>query len=217
MKKAQTIFFDESGYTGNNLLSLDQPAFVYASVAIDLSDASMLHSEMFSRFKLKGEELKAKNLVKHKQGREAVSWLLNECKDVASIVVANKNLALAGKFFEYIFEPVLKTHNSWFYAVGFHNFVANFLYMLSAAKDKRAEYVLSRFEKLMRTLDADDLEQLLNNSYPNLFDLVKGNQHLNEMFQFYFQFLLMQLQNGSQNYLFLRGLLFVLKPNHKNQ
>lgn len=107
---------------------------------------------------------RAKNLIKSTRGREAISWLLNECKDVACIVVANKKFSLAGKFFEYIFEPVLKTHNSWFYAIGFHNFVANLLYMLSVAKDKRAEYILSKFEKLMRTLDVDDLEQLLTTS-----------------------------------------------------
>ena len=164
MKKAQTIYFDESGYTGNNLLSPNQPAFVYASAAIDPAYASSLHSEILSRFHIQGKELKAKNLIKSTRGREAISWLLNECKDVACIVVANKEFSLAGKFFEYIFEPVLKTHNSWFYAIGFHNFVANLLYMLSVAKDKRAEYILSKFETLMRTLDVDDLERLLTTS-----------------------------------------------------
>lgn len=161
MTEAQTIYFDESGYTGNNLLSPDQPAFVYASAAIGPSDASRLHSEMLSRFHIRGKELKGKNLVRHKQGREAISWLLSECGDVACIVVANKKFALAGKFFEYIFEPVLKTNNSLFYAVGFHRFIANLLYILFESKDEYAEDIFGEFETLMRTQDLDVLEQLL--------------------------------------------------------
>jgi hypothetical protein len=35
----QTIYFDEAGYTGNKLLDRDQPYFVYASVAIDETEA----------------------------------------------------------------------------------------------------------------------------------------------------------------------------------
>ena len=48
MANAQTIYFDESGFTENNLLNLDQPAFVYAGIAIDPDDGSRLHSETIS-------------------------------------------------------------------------------------------------------------------------------------------------------------------------
>lgn len=161
MTEAKAIYFDESGYTGNNLLSPDQPAFVYASVAIDPSDAAALHSEMFSRFRIKAKELKGKNLLRYERGREAILWLLNECKDIACIVVANKKFALAGKFFEYIFEPVLRANNSLFYAVGFHRFIANLLYILFESKDGYAEDILGEFETLMRTQDPDVLERLL--------------------------------------------------------
>ena len=143
------------------MLSPDQPAFVYASAAIDPSDASRLHSQMLSRFAIRGKELKGKNLVRHKHGREAISWLLKECGDVACIVVANKKFALAGKFFEYIFEPVLKTNSSLFYAVGFHTFIANLLHILLESKDEYAEDILGEFEALMRTQDPDVLERLL--------------------------------------------------------
>ena len=85
MAGAQTIYFDESGFTGNNLLNLDQPAFVYTSVAIDPQNASRLHNELVSRFHLRGKELKGKNLVRYSRGQEAISWLLNECEDIACI------------------------------------------------------------------------------------------------------------------------------------
>lgn len=159
--KAQNIYFDESGYTGNNLLSPDQPAFVYASVAIDSSDASQLHSEMLTRFNIRSKELKGKNLIRYKRGQEAISWLLNECSNIACIVVANKKFALAGKFFEYIFEPVLKANNSLFYAVGFHKFIANLVYILFESKDAYAEDMLDDFEMLLRTQDPSILKRLL--------------------------------------------------------
>ncbi len=161
MTEAQTIYFDESGFTGNNLLNLNQPAFVYASVAIDPQNASHLHSELVSRFQLQGKEMKGKNLVRYPRGQEAISWLLSECSDIACITVSNKNFALAGKFYEYIFEPILKPQNSLFYAVGFHLFIANLLYVLFESKGKRAGQILDNFEALMRTKDTRFLKLLL--------------------------------------------------------
>jgi hypothetical protein len=164
MTTTQTIFFDESGYTGNHLLSQDQPVFVYASVAINSSYASSLHSEMLSRLRLsksKGTELKGANLVGYPRGRETVTWLLNECKDVANFVFANKKFALAGKFFEYTFEPVLKANNSLFYAVGFHDYISNLMYILLESKDKRVENIMAEFESVMKTKNLDVLKQIL--------------------------------------------------------
>jgi len=160
MGNGQTIYFDESGFTGNNLLSRDQPVFVYAGVAIDPDDASLLRSELLSRFSIRNGELKGKNLVRNAKGREAISWLLSQCRDIACITIANKNYALAGKFYEYIFEPVLKAQNSLFYAVGFHTYVANLLYVMVQARRKRAQNVLDNFEMLMRTQASGFLEPL---------------------------------------------------------
>ncbi|MBI2853022.1 MAG: DUF3800 domain-containing protein [Chloroflexi bacterium] len=159
--KPTEVFFDESGFTGNNLLSRDQPAFVYASVAIDPDQASRLLSEMSRRFRLQGNELKGTNLIGHKRGQEAIYWLLKQCEGISCIAVSNKKLALAGKFYEYIFEPILAPINSFFYAAEFHLFIANLLYVLFEARDKHAEEIMSEFETLMRTKDTSRLEQLL--------------------------------------------------------
>ena len=156
----QIIFFDESGFTGNNLLSRDQPAFVYASVAINADKASYIVSEMTNRFRLQGE-LKGRNLIGYERGQEAISWLIAQCQGSACIAVSNKKYALAGKFYEYIFEPVLARNNSLFYALEFHLFIANLLYGLFQANDKHAEEIMVEFETLMRTGDASRLDQLL--------------------------------------------------------
>lgn len=160
MGNTQTIFFDESGYTGNDLFNDDQPIFVYASVAIKPSQATELVTEMVNRFQLKGSELKGSNLVNRPRGQEAIYWLMERCKNDASIVVANKKYALAGKFYEYIFEPVLQADNSLFYAIGLHKFIATFLYVSLIAQNSNVENILREFQNFMRSQDPEVFQRL---------------------------------------------------------
>ena len=162
MTTVQAIYFDESGFTGNNLLDPDQPVFAYTGVALNPEAAAYLHSEVISRVRLHGEEIKGKNLVQSARGKKAVSWLLSECKENALVTVSNKNFALAGKFYEYVFDPILKHNNSLFYAVGFHRFIANLMYILFEARGEHARQLLDNFETLMRTKDVSSLERIFN-------------------------------------------------------
>jgi len=162
MSGVQAIYFDESGFTGNNLLDPTQPVFAYAGVALDPEAAAYLHSEVKSRFRLQGEEIKGQNLVQSARGKKAITWLLSECKETALVTVSNKNFALAGKFFEYVFEPVLKHNNSLFYAVGFHRFIANLVYVLFTARTERAQQLLNDFEMLMRDKDVSSLKKIFD-------------------------------------------------------
>jgi len=162
MSRVQAIYFDESGFTGNNLLDPTQPVFAYAGVALDPEAAAYLYSELRSRFRLQGEEIKGQNLVQSARGKKAITWLLSECKETALVTVSNKNFALAGKFFEYVFEPVLKHNNSLFYAVGFHRFIANLVYVLFTARMERAQQLLDDFEMLMRNKDVSYLEKIFD-------------------------------------------------------
>ena len=162
MSDVQPIYFDESGFTGNNMLDPTQPVFAYTGVALNPEAAAYLHSEVKSRFSLQGEEIKGQNLVRSARGKRAVSWLLSECKETALITVSNKNFSLAGKFYEYVFEPVLKYNNSLFYAVGFHRFISNLVYVLFTARTERAQQLLDDFETLMRDKDVSSLEKIFD-------------------------------------------------------
>ena len=159
---AQTVYLDEAGFTGNYLLDPAQPMFVYAGVAMTKEQAAALHSDVVSRFRLHGDELKGNNLIKHRRGREAVSWLLGRSVEHSLLVVADKRYALAGKFFEYIFEPLLAAQNSMLYAIEFHKFVAMVLYCHSVAGDLNADGLLKDFEMLMRTLDPQQVDAVLS-------------------------------------------------------
>lgn len=161
MEIVQTIYCDDAGFTGNHLLDIDQPAFVYASVAIDPEQATALRTELISRFRIAGQEMKGARLVGHQRGRDAIAWLLNECKEKSRISVSNKKYALACKFFEYVFEPVLATNNSLFYSIGFHKFIATLMYVLFESNFAHAEEILEEFESFMRTKNLSHLDRLL--------------------------------------------------------
>ena len=169
-ENAQQVYFDEAGFTGNNLLDSEQPLFVYAGVAMDASLASKTHATAMAEFAIESEELKGANLVKYDRGRRAISWILTQAAEHTHFMVANKKYALAGKFFEHIFEPVLADHNALFYSVGFHKFIATLLHICSRANDPVAVEILAGFAEMMRSKDSRHLEGILSHMENDDFD-----------------------------------------------
>ena len=117
---------------------------------------------MVDRFRIQGPELKGNSLTKHRQGREAILWLWDRVGPQTKIAVAEKVFALAGKFFEYMFEPVLASNNSLFYSIEFHKFILNFLYLSHRSGNPDGIQVLEDFEDLMRCHNPDVLEKVLS-------------------------------------------------------
>lgn len=161
-KQSQTFYFDEAGFTGNNLLDPDQPVFVYAGVAIDGDVASQLHAEALACYGIETQELKGANLVKSPQGRKAISLILENISGYSHVVVANKVYALAGKFSEYIFEPVLANQSSLFYAIDFHKYIATLLYTRFEARNPHVIETLNSFAEMMRNTDVRQFKAVLS-------------------------------------------------------
>ena len=161
-KEHGTVYFDEAGYTGTNLLDKDQPYFVYASVAVDdpLAAERKINS-VKKRYRLQGRELKGAQLVKHRRGRDAVEEILVEYQHCTWLAIHDKEYALACKFFEYMIEPLFSCCNSVFYAAGFHRFVAKLLYLQLKARETDVEHVFSRFDQLIRSGDVAALRELV--------------------------------------------------------
>jgi hypothetical protein len=164
-----TIYCDESGFTGNNLLNQQQQFFAYSSVAIEAADARSLVEHIVDTHKLQGVELKFKNLQKSANGHRAISGILESLEGRCLIVGCNKRFALAAKFFEYIFEPVLAENSKLFYDNGFHRFIANFIYISFLVQDS-AKSLLADFESFMRTKDHASFERLFNIQRRELLD-----------------------------------------------
>ncbi|HEY7210575.1 MAG TPA: DUF3800 domain-containing protein, partial [Bryobacteraceae bacterium] len=156
---AGIIYCDESGFSGNNLSDDAAPYFVFAGVLIEPREAEALVSEVKSTYRIQGE-MKGSNLTKHSNGREAIRTVLERCASKAKIAVAHKKFALAGKLFEYVFEPALSTNSKFFYDAGFHLFIANILCAAWQAQPETASALMNAFQESMRSLDQKHLDSL---------------------------------------------------------
>ena len=61
---SQKVYFDESGFTGTNLLNQDQTVFTYAAVGLDNKRADEIISIIRANFPTQAQELKFKNYSK---------------------------------------------------------------------------------------------------------------------------------------------------------
>jgi hypothetical protein len=147
--------------TGNDLLDADQQFFAYASVALSFQDAEDLVRRLMRDHRLQGKELKGKNLTRSTAGRHVIKELISAVRQRVHVVVHHKKYALACKFFEYTFEPVLAQQNSIFYQSGFHLFISNLLYLWALRQDRTAEQLLSDFAMYVRAADATKMPSFL--------------------------------------------------------
>jgi hypothetical protein len=160
----QNIYFDESGYTGNNLLHPDQKFFAYASVATDEVEAGEFVESIIKRYGIQNGELKGSKLVRFTKGRKAISEILHHFAERLKVSISDKKFALACKFHECIFEPCYSEVNSLFYKLGFHRFIANILYLEFVARGAGADEIFREFEELMRTNDESKLSSIFSTS-----------------------------------------------------
>jgi hypothetical protein len=77
------------------------------------------------------------------------------------VFTADKKFALACKFFEYVFEPVLAKANSFFYERSFHKFIANLLYVSLTVRDASAEQMVEAYQRFMRTRNVAEISAML--------------------------------------------------------
>ena len=164
MSSPVKVYFDESGFTGNNLLHPDQPVFSYGSVQVDEYEAYDFVQGIIKKYGVQGGELKGKNLIRYSKGRKALIEILSYFEGRIKVSVSNKKYALAGKFFEYIFEPVLQENNTLFYNLDFHRFISNILYLELVVRNASAEEIFKNFEEMMRTGKFNQLDSLFSSS-----------------------------------------------------
>lgn len=155
-----SVFCDEAGFTGNNLLDSAQEVFVFSGVAMPAERAIELVQRTIRDFRLQGKELKGSRMLKTQAGRRAITAVLEECSEQVRLVSHLKKFALACKIFEYIFEPALAQQNSLFYSVGFHLFIGNFLFTWLRARDESAETIFEEFSTFMREGNQAALEKI---------------------------------------------------------
>jgi hypothetical protein len=154
------IFCDEAGFTGNNLLDADQDIFAYAAIAVTPDVARERVTRAIQDFRLQGKELKGSRLVRTSIGQRAITRLLNESIGEFRTTAHLKPYALAGKLFEYIFEPPLANQNSFFYGLEFHKFISTLLFVNFRTKNVPTEKLLADFANFVRSGDETTLTEI---------------------------------------------------------
>mgnify|MGYP003659214225 CR=1 FL=1 len=145
-----TVFCDDAGFTGDNLLNPDQPFFAYSAVAIEPDQATALVQELRDRFGLKGQELKGSALYGRSYSLELIAFLATMLGDRVSIALNHKLYSLCCKLFEYVYEPSIASNSRFFYERGTHFYVAMALFAYLSTGDAAADDVAKRFEAIMR-------------------------------------------------------------------
>ncbi|MFP1908970.1 DUF3800 domain-containing protein [Lonsdalea quercina] len=177
----KNIYFDESGFTGNNLLSKEQPFFSYAAVITDDIESKEFVEYIMQKYSINSGELKGSTLVNSRRLQPAVDEILNRFRGRMRAVVNQKKYALSGKFFEYIFEPVLAEKSSIFYNLNFHLFISNIMYLSLIAKDEYSELLHLRFEDFSRgKIHVDEFIEPVDDSkysaiMADIYDFARSN------------------------------------------
>ena len=152
------IYFDEAGYTGNNLTDLDQPFFAFAAIQIQQEEAQAYLTDLRQRFRISTAEIKGSRLCRRLSSHRVVSAILNDLAANAKVLLCDKAYGLAARLFEYLIEPIIAPVSSAFYNRNFHLFVSNGLYAQAKANDGNAEEFLRRFQSVMsETLNGEHI------------------------------------------------------------
>jgi hypothetical protein len=156
-----TVYCAESGFSGPNLYHDNIAYFVYAGVAIEPDEAEAVLARLKGYYKRFQGEVKFSSLVKKDEGLGALDWLLKEYGEKAKVWFAHKKFATAGKFFEYVIEPIVTDLSQFFYFHDFHRFVANILYVGMLAQERRADELLSDLQHMVKERNTTGLKRLL--------------------------------------------------------
>lgn len=104
----RTIYLDESGYTGGDLLNPDQRFFVVASSVIEDAEADAFLRRSFPRYR--GDEFKFSNIWRRQSLRGALRGFAGELPALADrlfLYVIDKRFCLLTKMLDYLIEPTL--------------------------------------------------------------------------------------------------------------
>ena len=174
-----TIFLDESGYTGEDLLNKHQPFFVLASLNLDESECKILKKQYFS--KVKSKELKYSSLKKHKNQQDIIIDFLSyflKLENNYQVSIGHKKYVLVQKMVDFLIEPFVYEMGEDLYLSGQNIALSNLLYFSLPAfgGNRFFEELLLRFQLFMREPNILNFEKLFS-----LINHVYGNKSLDEI------------------------------------
>lgn len=124
----RTLSFDESGYTGYNLLDPVQPVFTVASTDLDEGEAEAILRSSFPKYQ--GAEFKFSNIwaTGSKAGLLTFSAHLAPLEDRAFVYMIDKRFGVLTKMVDFLIEPMTTAAGYDFYSDGFAWKFSNYIY-----------------------------------------------------------------------------------------
>ena len=148
----KTIYFDESNFTGYNLLDAQQPVFVVSTSDICEAEAEDILRSSFPLYR--GEEFKFAKAWKDKRKRSLLPFaerMLPMADRVFSYVI-DKRFAVLTKAIDFLIEPMLNDAGFDWYADGYCSKYANWAHygFTQFAPPGLYEAIVSRYQTFSR-------------------------------------------------------------------
>lgn len=166
-----TLYLDESGYTGEDLIAPDQPAFVICTHSLDEPTCAALKAKHFS--KVKAAELKHSALASRRpQARmllEALGELRADHADRILVGINDKRYALTGKIVDLVIETSMHKAGFDLYKDGGNIAMTNVMHACMGLDPPYQTRVLRAFQRWMRERSIQrkhELNALLQRPHP---------------------------------------------------
>jgi hypothetical protein len=159
----KTIYMDESGFTGANLLDTQQSFFVVESADVPQDQAEQILKASFPSYQ--GNEFKFQNIWKSSRGRKGLvnfATHLNELGDNTFTWMTDKKLAVLTKIVDFLIEPIIHKTGYNFYADGFCWKYTNYIYygFNEFASPDVLESIINSYQRFSRNPSAQELGKL---------------------------------------------------------
>ena len=160
-----TVYMDESGFTGQDLMNQEQPVFVLVSTTMTHDECLALRVEYFSG--TQGKELKHKNLGKYSKGQRRIVNLIEAIQDRQEFTVwiCHKEFALLTYLVDLWVEPTMRREGLDLYRDGLNLALCNMSYycLRSLQGDKFLSEHLRRFQLMMMDRKLPSFRQFWDN------------------------------------------------------
>ena len=151
MNSVESVYVDEAGFTGDDLVNLQQPTFVMSAVKLQEEEAYEMLEEARSLSKSQAREIKGKNLWKSTPGKLALKTLLGKLRGRFKITSCNKLYGLCCRFFDFVVEPSVKDFGFGVQGIRLHEFAAHALYIAAQRESGCLEWLKSFQSAIRRT------------------------------------------------------------------
>ena len=156
----KNIYFDESGFTGYNLLDPDQPFFVIASADIAPELSEKILKESFPNYQ--GAEFKFSNIWRSSNATGLITFArkLGPLSEQTFVWITDKKYSVLTKIVDFLIEPHVTDGGYDFYSDGFCWKYVNYIYfaLVHIAPPEILVRLLDTYQAFSRSPTQDSLD-----------------------------------------------------------